>query len=136
MQKNIEKLFTVLHAKNPPAGLFKKIMLRISREADLAAMKRRFALFALLLASSVAALIPSFKFAETEFSRSGFADFFSLIFSNSREVLAALPSYALALLESLPVLGSAIFLAAIFLFLQSLKYFARDFKTVFYSFNS
>ena len=111
-----------------PKDLFQKIMRRIEMETRLAAIRRRLALFSILLAGALATFFPALSLAKAEMARSGFMEFFSLIFSDSREVLASWKSFGFALLESFPLLSMIALLATIFAFLQILKFFARDIK--------
>lgn len=113
-----------------PVGLFEKIIKRIHREKRLRTV-RRLAVFSVALVGSIAVIMPAFQAMRTAFSESGFAAFFSLIFSDSAAMLVHWQSFGLALLESLPAMSIIAFLAVIFVLLESLKFLTRDLKAVF-----
>jgi hypothetical protein len=111
-----------------PEGLFEKVILRIQKEKKFLIIKRRLALFSLILVFSLIGLIPSFYFLRSGFTQSGFGQFVSLIFSDSSVVFTHLSSFIFALLESFPVLALAAFLAVILTLLQSLRFLSQDLK--------
>jgi ABC-type phosphate/phosphonate transport system permease subunit len=131
MRKDYEKLFTHLEPPEPPEDLLNRIMKRIHREQRTRALKWRFGFFVLLLAGSAVAAVPAFRSVQASLVESGFTDFVSLAFADTGAVMAYWDSFTAALLESLPIMSIAVFLAVIFAFLESLKYVARDFKVVF-----
>lgn len=128
MLKEYEKLFGKIKAPQPPKNLFAKIMRRVDEEIKLAALRRRIIFFSILLVASIGAFIPAFQLAWAEFSESGFVDFLSLIFSDLNSVAAYWQNLGIALLESLPVVSAIAVLSVVFVFLQSLKFLARDIK--------
>jgi hypothetical protein len=136
MRKELEKLFSRLEPPEPPAGLFGRVMSRIGEERRLSAARRRFAVFSFVFLAAGAALVPAFRMLQTGLSESGFTEFFSLVFSDSGAVFAYWRSFVFALLESLPAMSAAAFLGALFVFLQSLKFLARDTKVVFPALNN
>lgn len=131
MNKDYEKLFSQLETPEPAAGLFDKIIQRIRREQRLLVIKRRLVLFSVGTLGSVVAFIPVFRLVQSGLAESGFMEFFSLIFSDLGLVTAHWQNFVLALLESLPVMSVVMFLAVIFIFIESLKFLTRDIKVVF-----
>ncbi len=123
MPKEYEKL--------PSKDLFKKIMCRIHKEQRLLLFKRIVVYF-FGLAGSIVAFVPAFQMVKTGFFDSGFTRFFSLLFSDFNIVMAHWQNFALALLEAIPVMSIIIFSVIIVVFLESLKFLARDIKVVFY----
>lgn len=134
MYKDYEKLFARFAQPEPPENLFNKVMRRIRQEQRLSALKRRFAIFSFVMVCCIAAFIPTFKMAQTEFSESQFLQFLSLIFSDFGIVISQWQSFVLVLLESLPVVSIIALLSIIFTLLVSLKFLARDIKVVFASY--
>ncbi len=113
-----------------PEGILERIMARIKAEQRLLTVKRRLTIFSIGLFGSAAAFIPVFKMAQLEISNSGFLQFFSLLFSDFGTVAAYWQSFTMLLLESLPAMSLAIFLAVIFIFFESLRFLARDIKFI------
>lgn len=134
MRKDYEKLFAHLESPEPPKKLLDRIMSRIHQKRTIWTFWR-LAFFAVALFSSVAALVPFFRLAQTSLVESGFTEIFSLIFVDVGTVITYWNSFLIALLESLPVISIVLFLAVVFVFLKSLQYAARDIKIVLMSLN-
>lgn len=113
----------------PSQRLFETVMRRIELEKRRIA-RRRFAFFSFMLTVSMVGLIPAFQLVQSSFARSGSLELFSLIFSDFGTVSAYWRGFSLALIESLPVVSIAVFLAAIFAFMYSFRLFLLDFKIV------
>lgn len=103
-----------------PIGLFEKIMHRIHREERVLVL-RRVIIFSTTLVVSLVAFFPAFGMLMTDFSQSGFLNFFSLAFSDSSTVMKYWQSFGMTLLEALPALSLALVLAILLTFLQSIK---------------
>lgn len=127
MQNDFEKLFNYSQAPEPHSGLFDVIMKRIDGERVRAA-KRRFVIFSVGCIGSLAAVIPTFITMRTSMVQSGFTEFFSLLFSDAGSITAYWQNFALTLLESLPAVSIAAFLATVFVFFGSLRFLTRDIK--------
>jgi hypothetical protein len=74
--------------------------------------------------------VPSLKILLSDFSQSGFIHFFSLMFSDFPAVTTYWQSFTMILLESLPAVSLALFLAVVLVFLQSVKSLNRDVKFI------
>lgn len=111
--------------------LFLRIMNRIHKEQRLLVIKRRIAVFSVILVGCVIALLPAFNMVKIALAESGFMQFLSLLFSDFGVVASYWQSFALTLLESLPILSLTIFLAVILGFLESAKYLTKDIKYVY-----
>lgn len=109
----------------PSDDLLGKIMARIKRE-------ERFLAFRNVIFFSIGALIsfivffPALGALRAELSRSGSLQYLSLIFSDTGTVIAYWSDFSSSILESLPVLTMAAFLATILVFLGSLKFLIRN----------
>lgn len=101
--------------------LFEKIMARIETERKKISLKRKTIGFSLVLAVSLAGLIPSIKMAYTGFVDSGFYQLFSLAFSDTSIIMAYWQNFVLSLLESLPLTGILATGISLFVVLGSLK---------------
>jgi ABC-type spermidine/putrescine transport system permease subunit I len=113
----------------PPAGLFGKIMNRIHKEERILVL-RRVIIFSTTLVLSLAGFFPAFNLLLSDFNQSGFLRFFSLMFSDSSTVMIYWQSFAMILLETLPAVSLAVFLAVLLTFLQSVKFLTKDVRTI------
>lgn len=104
----------------PPIGLLEKIMKRIHKEERVLVL-RRVIMFSTTLIISFVAFFPALNMLITGFNQSGFLNFFSLIFSDSSTVMKYWQSFSMTLLEAIPALSLALFLAILLTFLQSIK---------------
>lgn len=130
VRKDYEKIFSHLRAPEPPEGFLNKIMGQVQWEKHRRILKWRFVFFAIILVASAASAIPAYQSAQASLAESGFMDFASLAFSDTRTILPYWESFTSALIESLPIMSIALFLFVIFSFLESLKYVARDIKLI------
>jgi len=133
MQEELnERFFAGLPEIAPPAGLCGSILALIERKRKRAA-RIRLAVFSAVAVSSFAALIPTFRGAWEEASRSGASHYLSLLFSDSSTVLLYWREFILTLAESLPVFYASIFLGTLFALLTSLRVVAKNIHTAFLS---
>lgn len=82
------------------------------------------------LVFSVIALISVSNSLISDFASSGFAQFFSLLFSDFSAISLYWQSFVLALLQTLPAVSLACFLALLLVFLQSLKSLVANVKII------
>ena len=134
MEKHYEQLFSRLSAPEPRPGLFGVIQKRIVREEKQRAWQRVI-LFSFGILGSLVTIVPVFRSLQASVAESGFMDFFSLAFSDAGMVATYWQNFLLTLLESLPAIGIAAFLATIFTFFGSLRFLTRDVKTLYYGFH-
>ena len=113
----------------PPKGLLGKIIKRIHKEERLLVF-RKVTIFSITLAISLLAFVPTFKILISDFSQSGFINFFSLIFSDFSAVATYWKSFTMILLETLPTVSLALFLAVVLLLLQSVKSLTKNIKII------
>lgn len=112
-----------------PEGLLEKIIKRIHKEERLLVWRRTI-IFSVTFIGSLAAFVPVLKILLSNFSRSGFLKFFSLIFSDFPSVATYWQSFVMILLESLPAVSIALFLVVVLLLLQSAKSLTKDIKII------
>ncbi|MDO8581807.1 MAG: hypothetical protein Q7S16_02940, partial [bacterium] len=127
MPNDFQQLFNHLQAPEPHPGLLGAIIKRIDAER-MFAVKRRFAIFSAGFFVSFFALLPVFNMMRADMVQSGFAEFFSLLFSDIGMVAVYWQNFSITLLESLPAASIAAFLATVFVFLGSLRFITRDMK--------
>lgn len=114
----------------PPAYLFKKIISRIEKEERLLALKRRIFAFFAGLSGLIATLIYTLKLTQDNIAKSGFGEYFSLLFSDSAVLAHYWYNFFSTLLESFPVVESIILLAIILIIMQVFKHLAQDFRSI------
>ncbi len=107
--------------------LYDRITLKINREQKKADLTRTI-FYAGIFGLSLAALIPSFNLLKADAAASGFWEYFSLVFSDSAIIAKYWQNFSLSLLEVLPAMSLAAFLAVIFALLESLKCLAKDYS--------
>jgi hypothetical protein len=112
-----------------PEDLLQKTLRRVHKEQRILVFKK-ITILSLLLSVSLAGLIPAFNALSYDFSQSGFINFLSLTFSDFSVVLSHWQSFAMILLESLPVISLALFLAVLLVFLQSIKSLTKNIKII------
>lgn len=114
----------------PPKGLLEKILKRICYEQRVLVL-RQIILFSVTFIASILAFMPAWQMLVSDSNRSGFFNFFSLIFVDFSAVVASWQSFAMALLQTLPVISLALFLAVLLTFLQSIKLLTKHGKRYF-----
>lgn len=114
----------------PPTGLLEKILKRIHREERTLVLRKVF-IFSATLVGSFIGFIPSVKMLFSDFTQSGFLNFSSLFLSDFSTVMAHWQSFLMVLLETLPVISLAFFLAVLLLFLQSIRSLSKNVKIIF-----
>ncbi|KKR91197.1 MAG: hypothetical protein UU43_C0013G0003 [Candidatus Falkowbacteria bacterium GW2011_GWA2_41_14] len=128
MNQNFTKLFSYFDSPEPSKNLLEKITRRVREEQRRWAIKQRLAIFSIGLIFSVPAAILSFQLVRTEMAASGLQEFLSLIMTDSEIVMTYWQNFILIVLESLPTVSLAVFLVALFIFLESLKLLTRELK--------
>lgn len=113
----------------PPTGLLEKCIKRIHKEERILVIKK-LSMFSLMFLASLAGFLPSLKMLLSDFASSGFLNFFSLIFSDFSSVAKYWQSFMMLLLQTLPAISLAVFLAVVLLFLQSLRSITKEVKTI------
>jgi hypothetical protein len=130
MPQDYQKLFSYISTQEPSQELLGKIMSRIEGERKMVAIKRKIIVFSVGLAGSILALVPAFKMVWDGISSSGFAQFLSLLFTDSEVVMAYWQSFAMTLLESLPMFSIILFLVIVFTLLGSARFLSKNIKII------
>ena len=131
MKGDFKKLFSELGGQNVPPGLYNDIVFKLETARI---KKARFGLIfqSVLSVVSFVAAFPIFMNVVERFSQSGFSQYLSLVFTDGEIVLSNWKVFASSLLESAPFYEATIFLAVVFVLLQSLKFAVRNLKMVQY----
>ena len=123
MKKDFEKLFSYLKPAEPPAGLFERIVLAIKREQELEHSKRLLFGFSFLLIASFVATPFSWSILVNQIESSGISYFVSAALGDFSTFIALWQEFALAILESLPITGMAVFAISVGAALFTLRLF-------------
>lgn len=126
MNKGCENFLGHFNCHNPPKDLLDRIFFRINKEQRKRVLRARIAAFGSLSIVAVFAMVFSLGELQAEISQSGFSYFISILFSDFWSISVYWKEFAISLIESMPIFGMAGVLGAIFLFLASLKVFAKD----------
>ena len=130
MHKNIIEPFSGLQATELPHGLADKVINRLHQERRLMIIRQRIIIWGITTASSALVLIPTFRMLQVNLIDSGFLQFFSLLFSDSKVILSYWDAFAWSLLEALPVMSLVLFLAILGIFLKSLSVLTKNVKNI------
>ncbi len=130
IQDNYNKLLFNLKQKDVPAGLYDLVFKQIYQRQRFMILRRKI-IYGLGLIFSALAFIPTVLSLKTGLVESGFTQYFSLLFSDFNVVSAYWQSFLLTLLESLPIISLAVFLAVLLIFLELLKLSVRKSKVIF-----
>ena len=114
----------------PPLGLLEKILKRIHKEERFLVLRRTI-IFSITLVLSLLGIVPSFGMLLSDFTKSGFFNFFFLMFSDFPTIATYWQSFTMILLETLPAVSLALFLVVFIVFLESLKYFIKNIKIIY-----
>lgn len=129
MRQDYEKLFASIELAEPQPGLLEKILCRIQKERN-ASVRRRIFIFAASALCSIVALVPTFQMVRTDLINSGFIQFFSLLFSDFKTVTAYWQSFAMSLLETLPIMSLIILTSVTLIFLESIKLLVKNINII------
>lgn len=113
----------------PPKGLLEKVLKRIHREERILVL-RKIIIFSAMLAISISGFVPSLKIFLSDLSQSGFISFLSLAFSDFSAITAYWQNFLMILLETLPAISLALFLAFLLMLLQSVRSLAKNIKII------
>ncbi len=125
MENNYEKLFSNLELKEPPVGLFDRIILAIKREQEARKTKRLLFGFLFLLLVSLIATPLSGAMLVNQIESSGIFYFISTAIGDLGTFFALWQDFGLAILESLPIGGIMTFLLSLAVSVFTLRLFLR-----------
>lgn len=112
-------------------GLFEKVLTRIEAEKKRRAARARLGFVMGIFFASIISVIPVWNAFWVSIASSGFGQYLTLIFSDSKVVANNWQDFGLSLLESLPVMNVAGFLAVLLVLLLTMKFMFIYSKTVF-----
>ena len=123
MRKDYEGLFANLEPKEPPIGLFDRIILAIKREQELRNTKKLAFGFLALLVISLASTPFSWSLFASQIQDSGVLYFVSAALSNIGTFFAFWQDFGLAIAESLPIAGITVFVLNMILAVFTIRLF-------------
>lgn len=123
MRKDYEKLFSHLTPPEPPTGLFDRIIFAIKREQELQRTKRLAFGFLVLLVISLSAAPFSVTLLAEQVANSGILYFIETAFNNFGNFPTIWQNFALAIAESLPVVGITLFAVNMIIAVFTLRLF-------------
>ena len=118
MRQDYEKLFSLIETPEPPAGLLGAVVARVESLERRSAWARS-VVFAIGFFVSLLAFVPALQSVRASMAESGFLTYLSLLFSDTGAILSTGQSFALILLESLPVFSVALLLSVLLMMLES-----------------
>lgn len=125
MRKDYEELFTHLEPKEPPVGLFDRIILAIKQERELRHTKRLlFGFLSLLIVSFIATPLSGAMLVK-QVGSSGISYFISIAISDLETFFTLWQDFSLAILESLPIGSMIVFLFSLAVSVFTLRLFLR-----------
>lgn len=127
MLSDYEKLFQKLGQIEPPPRLCRKIISQVQFDIR-RAEKLGFIFSGLAAVASFAGIIMAARYTAQELNNSGFYQYISLIFSDTKSLISYWKDFGLLLVESMPVLAVAIVLATAWAFLSSIKILVKNKK--------
>ncbi len=115
----------------PPGRLFRAIIERLKIEQILKGLRKRLSVFLVFLFFSVALSVFAVLTLRSELAESESTSLFSLVFSDAKIVLLNFKYFALAILESIPILPIFISLTALALLMFSLRLVVEYYGQIF-----
>jgi hypothetical protein len=121
MSQNFDEITIKYDIMEPPAGLYDKVLSRLNQERKILAVKKKLVIFTGFFVIFAVASFPAWSAIFADFTRSGFGQYLTLLFYDSRTVAAYWQDYSLSLLETLPAASLDAGLGLLFLALLSLR---------------
>ena len=118
---------------DPPKNLELKILQKIETVIERKNRNRKiigFSFFSLSIVSCIGLIVYTVR----AFEQSGFSAYSSLLFSDSKLVLANFGQFALSLIDSLPFFAITMMLASVLVILVSMQYMTNSKKELSYTF--
>ena len=124
MQSKLTKIFKNAKYEPEPDLAFSVLYTIFKKEKSSTRIKLWSLSFVLFL--STIGLIPAFEILLNNLAHSGFYEYFSLIFSDSKLIFSYWKELIFSIAQSLPVMSIVLSLSLIFVFFLSLKYAMRQ----------
>jgi len=124
----IKNLFKKIQQREPSKSLFEKIIKNIESERNFIILRRKIILISVSMTLSTVLFIFSVLLIRSEAIKSGFALFFSLIFSDFNIVMQHWQNFGVSLLETIPIMNIVLSLFIGTLSISSIKLFSKAIK--------
>ena len=125
MENKLKKAFQTA-AYHPELRLADDIWRNILRQ-EKKILRLKIWTYSVISLGSLVALVPSIKILLADLAQSGFYDYISLIFSDSRSIVSYWKEFIFSLGESLPVISILISLSLLFIFLKTVQSITNQF---------
>ncbi len=132
MEHNLHNLFKNSNAPELPEGFTITTLEKIARESHRIERNRKI-YWGIASLVSVVLFVSSTVHTVGQFGSSGFSSYFSLIFSDAKTIMTLWKDFGLLLVESIPVLSIALFLATLSFGLFTFRKLWSESKTVRYT---
>ncbi len=119
MKRTYQELWTLLGKVETPPSLRGSVLASL-HAAQLRAERMRTAFFSTLTVGSFFSLFPALRYCTELITQSGFQSYASLVFSDTGSLATHWQPFLFSLLESLPLIGIAIALTTVIVFLWAL----------------
>jgi len=114
----------------PPKRLFRVIIKRLKIEKNLKLFKEKFSVFSALLAISIILVAAAILLFNYDLKDSESVSLISLLFLNTRIIIAHFQYFAMAVLESMPIMSIIIFIVSITLVMIFLRFLVQYYDRI------
>ncbi|PIT88235.1 MAG: hypothetical protein COU29_03135 [Candidatus Magasanikbacteria bacterium CG10_big_fil_rev_8_21_14_0_10_36_32] len=128
MHQDYEKLFNYAEMPIMSANLFDSVMNRIKVESKAVKIRKNLIIFSVASICSLSATVVMVVVTQSDFSQSGFWQFFSLLFSDFGLMMNYWQNYILSLLGAFPATSMILLLGSLLIFVKSLAAVIKNFK--------
>ncbi len=115
-------MYKPMFENKPPKKLFRAIIERLKIERILQALRKKLSIFWVFLIFSVILSIFAVSTLRSELAESEYSSLFPLLFSDAKIVLLNFKYFALAILESIPIIPIFVSLLLLAIFMFSLRF--------------
>lgn len=128
MHQDYEQLFNHAEMVPMPAGLFDSVMDKVAAESKASKVRKNLIIFSTASICSLFATIAMTMVAQSDFSQSGFWQYFSLIFSDFGLMVDFWQNYIFSLLGAFPATSIILLLGSLLIFVESLAAVIKNIK--------
>ena len=128
-EENYRKFFKPFQAVLPKKDLLERVLFMIRNE-EYREAKRRLVGYLSVSVISFLSLIPSAIYLYAAIIQSGFLSFLSLLITDSAAIKSFFGDYLYTLGESMPILELIVFLGIFFIFMEALRFAAKQLPNV------
>jgi hypothetical protein len=120
MKQSYKQVFEQIYTEEPSRDLARRITARIEHTKAIRVRRKAYAFGALSLAAIVS-LVPALQYTSSQATNSGLYEYLSLFATDSNYVLSNLKTTLLTILESMPMMATALTLAILLIATYAFK---------------